>query len=179
MTTATAPVQEVDINREKANHDGSEKHVSQIVSFRLANEEYGLDIMGVQEIILMGEITEIPEVPEFIRGLINLRGKVIPIVDLRKRFLLEACETTEHTRIVVVNASGSTLGIVVDAVNEVLRIEPSQIEPPPTSLVGVEQAYIKGLVKMADKIMILLNLDNILTTEDEAQISNGTAAGVA
>lgn len=173
MTTAAASVTNVDIDREKAGQNDGEGHASQIVSFRLANEEYGLDIMGVQEIILMGEITEIPEVPDFIRGLINLRGKVIPIVDLRKRFLLEASESTEHTRIVVVNASGSTLGIVVDAVNEVLRIEPSQIEPPPTSLVGVEQAYIKGLVKMEDKIMILLKLENILTQDEEAQIGSG------
>ncbi len=150
---------------------------SQVVSFRLANEEYGLDIMAVQEIILMGEITAIPEVPDYVRGLINLRGKVIPIIDLRRRFGLGGGETTEHTRIVVVNAAGATFGVVVDAVNEVLRIEAGQIEPPPRGIVGLEQAYIKGLVKMNDKIMILLNMECVLSQVEHA--SQGEGAEVA
>lgn len=145
--------------------------ISQVVSFRLANEEYGLNIMRVQEIILMGNITEIPEVPAYIRGLINLRGKVIPIVDLRKRFGLDVSDTNESTRIIVVNADGNTFGIVVDGVSEVLRIEADQIEPPPTGLLGLEQAYIKGLVKMGEKIMILLNMDTILSQEDQTAIA--------
>lgn len=145
--------------------------VSQIVSFRLANEEYGLDIMKVQEIILMGEITEIPEVSDFIRGLINLRGKVIPIVDLRKRFGLDTGDLTEHTRIIVVDTTDATFGIIVDAVNKVLRIDEKQMEPPPTGLLGAEQAYIMGLVKMEEKIMILLNLDRILSVQDHDRLS--------
>lgn len=149
---------------------------SQVVSFRLSNEEYGLDIMRVQEIILMGHITEIPEVPEYIRGLINLRGKVIPIVDLRRRFGLEATDATEHTRIIVVNARESTLGIVVDGVSEVLRLDTNQIEPPPTGLLGLDQAYIKGLVKMGEKIMILLNMDTILSDEDQTAIAESGAS---
>lgn len=146
---------------------------SQVVSFRLANEEYGLDIMAVQEIILMGEITAIPEVPDYVRGLINLRGKVIPIIDLRRRFGLGGGETTEHTRIVVVNAAGATFGVVVDAVNEVLRIEAGQIELPPRGIVGLEQAYIKGLVKMNDKIMILLNMECVLSQVEHASLGEG------
>ena len=149
--------------------------VSQIVSFRLANEEYGLDIMKVQEIILMGEITVIPEVPDFIRGLINLRGKVIPIVDLRKRFQLDAGDVTEHTRIVVVDTKEATFGIIVDAVNKVLRIDAKQMEPPPTGLLGAEQAYIMGLVKMEEKIMILLNLERILSHDDQAAVVGAVA----
>ncbi|MEK6675307.1 MAG: chemotaxis protein CheW [Planctomycetota bacterium] len=150
---------------------GRSHHLAQIVSFRLANEEYGLDIMGVQEIILMGEITGIPEVPPYIRGLINLRGKVIPIVDLRKRFALQAGEPTEQTRIVVVNTAACTFGIIVDAVNEVLRIDTEQIEPPPTGLLGREQAYIKGLVKMKDKIMILLSTEKMLSQEEQVTLT--------
>lgn len=156
---------------EPASSTSATKPISQVVSFRLAKEEYGLNIMRVQEIILIGEITEVPEVPEYIRGLINLRGQVIPIVDLRKRFGLEACESTEHTRIIVVNAQDTTFGIVVDAVSEVQRIDEEQIEPPPTGLVGLEHAYIHGLVKMEDKIMILLNLEGILNHEDKEALT--------
>ena len=182
MTTATASAKNrseqarvaEDGNTAAAGHL-SQIVSSQIVSFRLAREEYGLDIMGVQEIILMGAITEIPEVPDYIRGLINLRGKVIPIVDLRSRFSLEATEPTEHTRIIVVNAAGTTLGIIVDAVNEVLRIDAKQIEPPPSGLVGVEHAYIKGLVKMEEKIMILLNVENVLSQDDRSQLSSAVS----
>ena len=172
MSTALADsaVQEKE-TRETVDTTGLTAQLSQVVSFRLANEEYGLGIMQVQEIILMGEITEIPEVPSYICGLINLRGKVIPIVDLRKRFGLNVTENTEQTRIIVVNAAQSTFGIVVDAVSEVLRIEAGQIEPPPTGLLGIEQAYIQGLMKMEEKIMILLNIDTILSHEDQAAIS--------
>lgn len=174
MSTATAVETKPKRNAGPAvtgNTDG-ERRLSQVVSFRLSNEEYGLDIMSVQEIILMGEITEIPEVPEYIRGLINLRGKVIPIVDLRKRFRLEASPPNEHTRIVVVNAANTTFGVVVDAVSQVLRIDASQIEPPPRGLVGLEQAYIKGLLKLNEKIMILLSMEAILSHDEAAQIAS-------
>ena len=178
MTTAvTSP--DTKINSEINSAQGASKQggqVSQVVSFRLANEEYGLNIMRVQEIILWGEITEIPEVADYIRGLINLRGKVIPIVDLRKRFGLEATPPNEHTRIVVVNASGNTFGVVVDAVNEVLRIEGEQVEPPPTGLLGHQQAYLQGLVKMGEKIMILLDTDKLLADGDEQAIRAGQSA---
>ncbi len=171
MTTATAPV-ETGSTVGNGIHGDATTSTTQVVSFRLANEEYGLDIMRVQEIILMGQITEIPEVPSFICGLINLRGKVIPIVDLRKRFRLEAKASGEHTRIIVVNAADNTFGIVVDAVSEVLRIDAGQMEPAPTGLLGLDQAYIKGLVKMPDKIMIVLNLDNILSHDDQTALSD-------
>lgn len=151
-------------------------HVSaatQIVSFRLANEEYGVDIMRVQEIILPGDITEMPEVPEYICGLINLRGHVIPIVDLRKRFGLPVSERDEHTRIIVVNVGAKTIGMVVDAVNEVLRINDEQLEPPPSSIVGIEHVYIKALVKFEDKLLILLDIESILSEEEHAKLSGG------
>lgn len=171
MSTAFAdPV----VEQNETGETTTKSQLSQVVSFRLSNEEYGLGIMQVQEIILMGEITEIPEVPHYIRGLINLRGKVIPIVDLRQRFGLAAAENSEQTRIIVVNAAANTLGIVVDAVSEVLRIEPDQIEPPPAGLLGIERAYIQGLMKMEKKIMILLNIDAILSHEDQEVISGAS-----
>ncbi|RME39166.1 MAG: chemotaxis protein CheW [Planctomycetota bacterium] len=145
---------------------GAPRLPSQVVSFHLGREEYGLDIMRVQEIILMGDITQIPEVPAYIRGLINLRGKVIPIVDLRRRFGLDDIEPTEQTRIIVVNTAGMTFGVVVDAVNEVLRIEGEQLEPPPAGLLGGEQHYILGLLKRADRITILLDPEALLSEAD-------------
>jgi purine-binding chemotaxis protein CheW len=158
-------------------HDRDGKGIAQVVSFRLANEVYGLNIMNVQEIILPGEITQIPEVPSYIRGLINLRGQVIPIVDLRKRFELDAEPATEHTRIVVVNTSaGITFGVVVDAVTEVLRVEPSQVEPPPTGLAGLERSYIRGLLKQEERIMILLNMECVLSQDDHALLEKNSGA---
>ena len=150
---------------------------TQIVSFRLANEEYGVDIMRVQEIILMGQITRMPQVPEFICGLINLRGHVIPIVDLRKRVSLPAEEATEHTRIIVVNVYEKTIGIVVDAVNEVLRIGTDQIEPPPSSIAGIDHTYIRGLVKFEEKLLILLNIEDILSQEERGELAGTDGAG--
>lgn len=146
---------------------------NQIVSFRLANEEYGVNIMRVQEIILPGEITQMPEVPDYICGLINLRGHVIPIVDLRKRFGLPVSDRDEHTRIIVVNVGTKTIGMVVDAVNEVLRINDEQLEPPPSSIVGIEHVYIKALVKFEDKLLILLDIESILSREEAAKLTGG------
>ncbi len=146
---------------------------NQIVGFRLANEEYGVDIMRVQEIILPGEITQMPEVPDYICGLINLRGHVIPIVDLRQRFGLPVSERDEHTRIIVVNVGNKTIGMVVDAVNEVLRINEAQLEPPPSSIVGIEHVYIKALVKFEDKLLILLDIESILSREEAAKLVGG------
>lgn len=158
-----------------ADNDAAERAeaTNQIVSFRLANEEYGVDIMRVQEIILPGEITQMPEVPDYICGLINLRGHVIPIVDLRKRFGLPVSERDEHTRIIVVNVGSRTIGMVVDAVNEVLRINEDQLEPPPSSIVGIEHVYIKALVKFDDKLLILLDIESILSREETAKLVGG------
>lgn len=143
---------------------------TQLVSFRLDKEEYGVDIMRVQEIILMGQITKMPEVPDFVRGLINLRGSVIPIIDLRRRFDLPVAENNEHTRIIVVNVGDKTIGMVVDAVNEVLRITPEQVEPAPSGVGGIDHSYITGLVKFEEKILILLSIENILTENEQNKL---------
>lgn len=156
------------VEAQRGGSSGAPTDVSQIVSFRLANEEYGVDIMRAQEIIMMGQITRMPEVPDFICGLINLRGHVIPIVDLRKRFSLPTKDNDEHTRIIVVNVRSKTIGIVVDAVTEVLRINSDQIEPPPTSVTGIDHDYIRGLVKLENKLLILLNIERILSSAEEA-----------
>ena len=170
MTTELA---ERDVQTTDKSSGATQDHGSnaQIVSFRLANEEYGVDIMRVQEIILTGQITQMPQVPDYICGLINLRGNVIPIVDLRKRFGLAVAKNDENTRIIVVNVANKTIGIVVDAVNEVLRISGEQTEPPPSSIVGIDHAYIKGLVKFDDKLLILLDIDNVLSQEEHEALT--------
>jgi len=159
-----------------ANGENLSGSLSQVVSFRLDKEEYGLNIMDVQEIILISDITEIPEVPDFVRGLINLRGKVIPIVDLRVRFGLPATEKTEHTRIIVSNNGSITFGIVVDAVNEVLRIEQNQIDPPPKGMSTADSDYVMGLVKMEEKIMILLDINKIMSNKDKKALAETAKA---
>ncbi|NOX58752.1 MAG: chemotaxis protein CheW [Planctomycetes bacterium] len=136
----------------------------QLVGFRLADEEYGIDIMCVQEIILPGAMTELPQVPDFIRGLINLRGSIIPVIDLRMRFGLRVSQRTDASRVIVTEVQGRTVGIVVDAVSEVLRVSSDQIDPPAT-IGNVEQAYIKGLVKLEHKLLILLEIEALLEEE--------------
>ena len=147
----------------------------QIVSFRLAQEEYGIEITQVQEIILMGEITHVPQTADYIKGLINLRSTVIPIVDLRLRFGLKQKDTTDETRIMVVNVSGKTIGIIVDAVSEVLRIGQDQISPPPATVAGLGREYLTGLVKLENRLLILLDINKILGGEEATQIEAVTA----
>jgi purine-binding chemotaxis protein CheW len=143
----------------------------QLVSFKLASEEYGIEINKVREIILLGEITEMPQTPAYVKGLINLRSTVIPIVDLALKFDLPLSEPTEETRIVVVNVLGKTIGIVVDAVSEVLRISKSQIAPPPPTVAGIGQEQLIGLAKMEDRLLILLDIEKSLVGAGEAEAS--------
>lgn len=138
----------------------------QLVSFRLGQEEYGIEITKVQEIILMGEITRLPQTPLYIKGLINLRNTVIPIMDLRLRFGLPPQEPTQETRIMVVNVRGKTMGIIVDAVNEVLRIAKDQIDSPPPTVSGAGREYLSGLVKMDDRLLILLDIEKLFAAEE-------------
>ena len=150
--------------------------ISQVVSFQLANEHYGINIQNVQEIILVGEITSIPEVPTFVEGLINLRGKVIPVIDLRRRFGLAAGEHAENTRIIVTNTSDRTIGLIVDEVNEVLRLDGNQIEPLPEGVTDVDISYITGVVKLKDRILILLDTEVVLSDETQASLAHSEAA---
>ena len=161
-TTLKTSVDEKSVGLSSADQDAL-----QIVSFRLANEEYGVNIMNVQEIILIGRMTEMPQVPESVCGLINLRGHVIPIIDLRVRFRLNVTERTEHSRIIVLNIGKRTIGIIVDEVNEVFRINRKQIEPTPSGLTGVGQGLVTGLVKLENKLLILLDVERLSEGSDE------------
>ncbi len=137
----------------------------QVVSFRLANEEYGIEITKVQEIILVGEITRVPQTSRYIKGLINLRSTVIPIVDLRLRFGMAEEPSTDETRIMVMNVAGKTIGIIVDAVSEVLRISKEQIAPPPPTISGLGRDYLTGLAKLEKRMLILLDVERLMTTD--------------
>ena len=146
----------------------------QVVSFRLANEEYGIEITKVQEIILVGEITRVPQTSPYIKGLINLRSTVIPIVDLRLRFGMPEEAATDETRIMVMNVGGKTTGIIVDAVSEVLRISRDQLAPPPPPTVsGLGRDYLTGLAKLDKRLLILLDVDRLLS---EVAAATSTAA---
>jgi purine-binding chemotaxis protein CheW len=130
----------------------------QFVTFRLGNEEFGIDIQKVQEINRMIDITKIPNAPAHVEGVVNLRGKIIPIVSLRTRLGFEKVDGDKLTRIMVVEIEGNVLGFVVDSVSEVLRIDDVKIEPAPNITGGQESAYIEGVINLADRIMILLDL---------------------
>lgn len=138
----------------------------QLVSFRLAQEEYGMEITRVREIILMGAITRVPQTPAYVKGLINLRSMVIPVIDLRIRFGLPECDATDASRIMVVNVGGKTIGIVVDAVSEVLRVSTDQIAPPPPTVVSLGTEYLTGIVKLETQLLILLDIDKVLGESD-------------
>ena len=148
------------------------------LTFKLAAEEYGLEILKVHEIIKMMDITRVPRTPAFVRGVINLRGKVIPVVDLRLKFGMESRETTDKTCVIVVQvahagaASGSvTMGTIVDEVSEVLDIAGEQIEPAPEFGTSVNTDFILGMGKVAKKVVMLLDIDKVLSSGELATVN--------
>ena len=141
---------------------GESGDVLQLAGFTLGKEEFAVDILRIQEINRMVEITTVPKTPGFVEGVINLRGKVIPVIDLRKRFNLGVSEYTKDTRIVVVDVDGKVVGIVVDAVSEVLRLPASTIDPPPPIVAGIDSEYIEGVGKLENRLLILLDLEKVL-----------------
>ena len=158
----------------KANNESSSSEASnellQLVGFQLGNEEYGIDILKVQEINRIAEITRIPQSPDFVEGVINLRGNVIPIIDLRKRFNMPEREHDKQTRIVVGEIEGRTVGLIVDAVSEVIRLPLNTIEPPPPIVSDEHSAYISGVGKLDDRLLMLLDIDKILTGPDKEKV---------
>lgn len=143
----------------------------QLVTFSIGEEEFGVNILKVQEINRTMEITKVPRSPEFVEGVINLRGKVIPIIDLRRRFGLSSKPEDKDTRIIVIEINSVIVGFVVDAVSEVLRIPASTVEPPPPVVAGVESDYISGVGQLKDRLLIMLDLDKLLSTEDLDMLS--------
>ena len=138
----------------------------QMVLFKLGSETYGLDIATVHEIIRMQPITKVPKAPFYVEGVINLRGKVIPVIDMGKRFGLEKVENNKNNRIVVVNIQDTILGIIVDAVTEVIRIPMDSIEPVSDIITAANSDYLLGIAKLTDKMVILLELDKLLSGDN-------------
>ena len=151
---------------------GKGKFKLQIVSFKNGDEEFGVDIMRVQEIIRIQTITKVPQMPGYIEGIINLRGNVIPVIDLRKKFELQTQEFTDQTRIIVVNINSRTVGFIVDSVHEVLRLGDEHIGPPPEIIAGISRKYISGVGKIENRLIILLDLNQILSEKDNSELGN-------
>ena len=137
----------------------------QLVTFGIGEEEFGVDILAVQEINRMMELTRVPQSPPEVEGVINLRGKIIPVLDLRKRFGLSTTEHSEQSRIIVVEVQARTLGFIVDRVHEVLRIESSIVEPAPAMVCSIDSDFIAGVGKLQDRLLILLDLNKLFQAQ--------------
>ena len=147
-----------------ASHSASAA-ILQIVSFRIGEEEFGLDILRVQEIIRLQDLTRVPNSPDFVDGVINLRGKVVPVIALRRRFGLPSQQHDKQTRIVVLEAQGIVVGLIVDSVSEVLRIPANTIVPPPR-LGTIEKEFVAGVGKLEQRLLILLDVDRLVSAPD-------------
>lgn len=145
----------------------------QLVIFQLGVEEFGVEIMQVQEIIRMPDITRIPQSPEYVEGVINLRGKIIVVINLDTRFGLELKELDENSRIIIVEVGGSVVGMIVDSVSEVLRLPAANVEPAPEIIKAkIHADYLKGVGKLDDRLLILLDLEKVLTEEEMTHVSS-------
>ncbi len=142
----------------------------QLVVFDLADEGYGVDIGAVREIIRLQEITQVPRTPEFVEGVINLRGKVIPVLDLRKRFGLTVEAESQDNRIVVVDIGDQDIGVIVDAVTEVLRIPTESVEPPASVITTADSDYLLDIAKLDSRLIILLDLQKVLFQDEQGAL---------
>ena len=149
----------------EAEKKESPTYEGQFLTFTLNSEEYGIEILKVREIIGVMDITTVPQTPEFMKGVINLRGTVIPVVDLRLKFSMPEEEYTQETCVIVVEANNSQVGIIVDSVSEVLNIQNGEIEETPSFGQGIDTDFIMGLGKVKERIIILLNIEQILSSE--------------
>ncbi len=165
------------INLKKGAGQGVSKS-EKYLTFNLSGEQYGLEIIKVKEIIGLMDITRVPRIPDFVRGVINLRGKVIPVIDLRKKFSMESTEDTEQTCIIVVDIMQDNLslqmGIIVDSVSEVLDIQDDIVEETPTFGTSVSTNFIKGIAKTKGGVKILLNIEEVLTTDELQSVTEST-----
>jgi purine-binding chemotaxis protein CheW len=145
----------------------------QLVSFSLEQEEYGINVLMVREIIRMINITRVPNTPHYVEGVINLRGKVIPIISLRRKFDLADTEYDKRTRIMVMEVVGEMMGFIVDEVSEVIRISEKEIQPPPPVVSsGIEQECMAGVINQAERLLILLDLERMFTADEKQMFSS-------
>ena len=158
------------------DHRAAAEATEHLATFFLDREEYGVDVRQVQEIRRTTEITSVPRAPEFIRGVINLRGRILPVLDLKRKLGLGEVEAGRATRIVVVRVKERLLGLLVDGASQVLKVEVSRIEPPPEEVVEKGGDYIRGVAKLDDRLIILVDLERLLAHELRA--ASAPVAGV-
>ena len=167
----------MDMSAEKIQAGDSTEERMQLVSFILDKEEYGIEALKVREIIRMPNITRVPNTPHYVEGVINLRGKVIPIISLRKRFYLDAADNDNRTRIMVMDMANELTGFIVDSVAEVIHITSDEIQPaPPVVSGGVDQKYLSGVINREDRLLVLLDLELLLSQEEQQLVTGKTAA---
>ncbi len=166
MTEAKSKIKNAEFDEQDLYDEDEDTQKDKYLTFHLAGEDYGIDIEFVTEIIGIQKITEVPDMPQFIKGVINLRGKVIPVMDVRLRFKMEERPYDERTCIIVVDINSTAVGLVVDEVQEVANIPEDHVEPPPQVGRGESSRYLKGMGKMDDKVKILLNADKLLYEEE-------------
>lgn len=146
----------------------SKNELIQLVSFNLGAEEYAVEVLKVREIIRMTPITHIPNTPPSVEGIVNLRGKVIPIISLRNRFGMMSTDDDQHTRIMVMDITGKLMGFIVDGVSEVIRISNAEIQPPPSIAAGgVDQDFICGVIKHGEQLLLMLQLDRMFSSDEQ------------
>lgn len=139
----------------------------QLVTFKLVGETFSLPILDVREVIHMSDVTPVPNAPLFVEGVLNLRGQILPVVDLRKRFSLPPAETTAETRIIVVEIGTSVLGLIVDEVQEILRVSADSVAPPPAIVAkGIGSEYLRGITYVEDKMVILVDMRRVFSKEE-------------
>jgi len=138
------------------------EQVLQLVTFTLEKEEYAVNILNVQEINRITEITKVPNAPDYVEGVINLRGKVIPVIKLRKKFGLDNKDTDDSSRVIIMDIQGITYGLVVDSVSEVLRMPSDIVEPPPPMASSMSSMFIKGIAKLENRLIILIDIDGLM-----------------
>ncbi|MDZ4700622.1 MAG: chemotaxis protein CheW [Rhodothermales bacterium] len=153
-------------------HPDDHSNLLQIVSFVIGEEEFGVDILNVQEIIRPVEITRVPNTADFVVGVINLRGKIVPVVDLRKRFGMPRRERDKNTRIVVIEIQDQVVGFMIDMVRQVIRLDRGTIEPPPELATGKGAQYIRGVARLDDRLLTLIDLEVLLRDDTQAVLDS-------
>jgi purine-binding chemotaxis protein CheW len=160
-----------------ADNDANQaEDIQQYLSFMMGGKTYGLEITDIKEILQYGDLTDVPMTPDFISGVINLRGRIVPVVDLSLRFAGKATGLTKRTSIIILEIQNEDLrlmiGLTVDMVNEVLDIHPSEIEPSPSLGKQIKTNFIKGMAKINDKLLVLLNIEKVLTIDEISQVGS-------
>lgn len=145
--------------------------IRQFVEFKIDDEKYGVDILQVKTIERMMPITRVPKAPKFVEGVINLRGEIVPVIDLKKRFDLPPSETTDNTRIIIVTVDDITVGMIVDSATEVVQLSQDEIEPAPSITGSIDSDYLDGVGKIDGKLLILLNVAKLLKPQEINQLS--------